>query len=125
MQIAPDGGRATPLNRFSDLPAATLISPHAAGKVIRLNPDFTDIDEQYLLVVKNGVLRYAKGKQAADADATVRMTRTALDQIVVGETTLADKLAAGEVSIAGDRAKLGEFLAMMDNFEFWFNIVTP
>ena len=123
--VTPDTVRATPLDMFFDLLAVRLIGPKAAGKVITLNADFTDIDEQYLLVVKNGVLRYAKGKQAAEADATVRMTRATLDQIVLGEATAADKLATGDVRIEGDAAKLGEFLGLMDNFEFWFNIVTP
>lgn len=123
--VAPDTVRATPLEMFFDLLAVRLIGPQAAGKVITLNADFTDIDEQYLLVVKNGVLRYAKGKQSAAADATVRMTRATLDQIVLGEATAADKLAVGEVRIEGDATKLGEFLGLLDNFEFWFNIVTP
>ncbi|MCL4857855.1 MAG: hypothetical protein KJZ93_00550 [Caldilineaceae bacterium] len=29
------------------------------------------------------------------------------------------------VKIEGNQAKLVEFLSLMDNFEFWFNIVTP
>ena len=53
------------------------------------------------------------------------MTRAALDQIVLGEAMLPDKLAAGEVHIEGDPDKLAEFLGLMDTFEFWFNIVTP
>jgi alkyl sulfatase BDS1-like metallo-beta-lactamase superfamily hydrolase len=52
-------------------------------------------------------------------------TRAALDQIVLGEASLADKLAAGEAKIVGSQEKLIEFLSLMDNFEFWFNIITP
>ena len=53
------------------------------------------------------------------------MTRAALDQVLLGEATLPDKVAAGEVKIEGRQAALGEFLGLMDTFEFWFNIVTP
>jgi len=122
---SPDTVKATPLEMFFDLLAVRLIGPKAEGKTITLNATFTDINEQYLLTVENGVLNYAKGKQANQADATLTMTRTALDQVLLGEANLADKLAAGEAKIEGDQGKLGEFLSLMDTFEFWFNIVTP
>lgn len=76
-------------------------------------------------MVENGVLNYAKDKQSAQADATLTMSRATLDQVVLGEATLVDKLAAGEAKIEGSQEKLVEFLSLMDNFEFWFNIVTP
>lgn len=53
------------------------------------------------------------------------MTRAALDEIVLGEAKLAEKLATGEASIDGNQDKLVEFLSLLDTFEFWFNIVTP
>lgn len=123
--LTADTVRATPLEMFFDLLAVRLIGPQAAGKRITLNADFTDISELYLLEVENGVLNYAKGKQSPAADATIRITRATLDQIVLGEATAADKLAAGEVQVEGNGAKLGEFLSLMDTFKFWFNIVTP
>lgn len=123
--VSPDTVRATPLDMFFDLLAVRLIGPKAAGKTIVLNAVFSDIDERYLLTVENGVLNYARGKQAGTADATLTTTRAALDEIVLGEATMADKLAAGEATIDGSREKLAEFLSLLDTFEFWFNIVTP
>jgi alkyl sulfatase BDS1-like metallo-beta-lactamase superfamily hydrolase len=117
--------RATPLDMFFDLLAVRLNGPRAAGKVITINANFTDIGAQYVLTVENGVLHYAAGKQTPAADVTLTMPRTALDEIVLGEATPAGKLAAGEASITGDQAKLVEFLSLLDTFEFWFNIVTP
>ncbi len=76
-------------------------------------------------MVENCVLNYAKGKQSAQADASLTMTRSALNEIVLGEAKLAEKLAAGEASINGNPEKLVEFLSLLDTFEFWFNIVTP
>jgi alkyl sulfatase BDS1-like metallo-beta-lactamase superfamily hydrolase len=122
---SPDVIKATPLDMFFDLLAVRLIGPQAAGKKIVLNANFTDIDEQYLLVVENGVLNYARGKQDPAADATLTLSRTALDELILGEATVADKLASGEAQISGNPEKLVEFLSLMDTFEFWFNIVTP
>ena len=124
-QLGTDVIKATPLDMFFDLLAVRLIGPKAAGKKIVLNAIFPDIDEQYLLVVENGVLNYALGKQDPEADATLTLSRTALDEVILGEAKLADKLASGEAQISGNPEKLGEFLSLMDTFEFWFNIVTP
>ena len=122
---SPDVIHATPLEMFFDLLAVRLNGPRAAGKVITLNARFTDIGEEYLLTVENGVLHYAKGKQAEHADATLTMTRAALDAVVLGEATLQETMAAGGATIDGNPARLAEFLSLMDAFEFWFNIVTP
>jgi len=122
---SPDVIKATPLEMFLDLLAVRLIGPKAADKKIVLNAVFTDIGEQYLLTVENGVLNYAKGKQASDADATLTLSRLALDEVILGEAKLADKLATGEARIDGSLEKLVEFLSLLDTFEFWFNIVTP
>lgn len=48
-----------------------------------------------------------------------------VNPIILGEATMPEKMAAGEVSIDGNPEKLVEFLSLHDNFEFWFNIVTP
>lgn len=122
---SPDVIKAMTLEMFFDLLAVRLIGPKAAGKKLAFNASFTDTGEQYLLVVENCVLNYTKGKQADEADTTLIMTRAALDEIVLGEATLAEKTAVGEARIEGDPAKLVEFLTLLDNFEFWFNIVTP
>ena len=121
----PDIVRATPLDMFFDLLAVRLIGEKAEDTVITLNAHFTDIDEQYVLRIEHGVLNYARGRQADDADATLTTTRVVLDEVVLGEATMADKLATGQARIDGDPAKLVEFLSMLDTFEFWFNIVTP
>ncbi|MBK8989210.1 MAG: MBL fold metallo-hydrolase [Chloroflexi bacterium] len=122
---SPDVIKAMSLEMFFDLLAVRLIGPKAAGRVITLNAHFTDIQAQYVLTVENGVLHYAKDKQAAQADATLITTRTALDEILLGEATLAEKAAAGQARVEGSQEKLIEFLSLLDNFEFWFNIVTP
>jgi len=39
--------------------------------------------------------------------------------------TIDQAITDGKVKIDGDAAKFGEFLSMLDSFEFWFDIVTP
>ena len=123
--FSPDVIRALPLEMFFDLLAVRLNGPKAVDKKIVMNTYFTDVTAQYLLVVENGVLNYAKGKQADDADVTLTISRTVLNEILLGQATPADKLATGEATIQGDPGKLAEFIGLLGEFEFWFNIVTP
>ena len=53
------------------------------------------------------------------------MVRTVLDEILLGQETATEKLGTGEAVIEGDPTKLSEFIGLPDDFEFWFNIVTP
>jgi alkyl sulfatase BDS1-like metallo-beta-lactamase superfamily hydrolase len=123
--VSADALRATPLEMFFDQLAVRLNGPKAAGKRYVLNLHATDLGEQYVITVEHGVLNYRRGAPAADADASVTFTRKALDQVLLGEATLPQKMAAGEIKIEGRQEALGELQALLDNYEFWFNIVTP
>jgi alkyl sulfatase BDS1-like metallo-beta-lactamase superfamily hydrolase len=117
--------RAMSLDLFFDYLAMRLNGPKADGKRIVLNFDFTDVKERYVLEMVNGVLNHTPGLQAKDADATLTLSREALNQIVLKQTTLKSAMSAGSVKLSGSEAKLDELLSYLDNFEFWFNIVTP
>lgn len=122
---SPDTVRAMDLDLFFDFLAMRLNGPKAQGKQIVLNLSFPDIEEKYVLEMVNGVLNHTQGKQAANADATVTLSRDTLNEIVLQQTTLKDAVAKGDVKIDGSEGKLEEMLANLDTFDFWFNIVTP
>jgi alkyl sulfatase BDS1-like metallo-beta-lactamase superfamily hydrolase len=90
-----------------------------------LNFSFPDVGESYALELSNGVLNNAAGVELANADASVTLDRTTLDAITLGQTTTKDAVASGEITIEGDKSKLGELFSYLDGFDFWFNIVTP
>lgn len=92
---------------------------------IVINTEFTDTNEKYILTLENAVLNYRKDMKAESADITLILTRPALDEIVLGESTPDKKMASGELKLRGSRKELDEFLSLFDSFEFWFNIVTP
>jgi len=108
-----------------DYLSVRLNGPKASGKKIVLNIDFTDIKQPYILTVENGVLNYAHGRQDPKADATVRLAKSTLDSIQLGETTMEAQATAGKVVFEGRKAAFGEFMSLLDTFPFWFNIVTP
>ena len=57
-------------------------------------------------------------------DATIRMTRRALDAILMG-SQIGDLVADGSVALDGDPAAVAALTSNLDDFEFWFPIVTP
>ncbi|PVX86259.1 alkyl sulfatase C-terminal domain-containing protein [Paraburkholderia unamae] len=53
------------------------------------------------------------------------MTRNDLNNVMLGDTTMHSLVIAGKAKIDGDSQKLSEFVTWLDNFDFFFNIVTP
>jgi alkyl sulfatase BDS1-like metallo-beta-lactamase superfamily hydrolase len=122
---SPDTIRAMDLELLFDYAAMRLNGEKAGGKSMKLNWNFTDTNEQYLLELANAALSHIAGHQAKDADATISLTRDKLNGILLGQTTFEKEISAGSIKVDGDANKLGDLLSMLDKFEFWFNIVTP
>jgi alkyl sulfatase BDS1-like metallo-beta-lactamase superfamily hydrolase len=121
---SPDTIRAMPPSMLFDYLSVRLNGPKAAGKKITLNIAFTDLKQQYGLTVENAVLHH-KPKALANADATIRVSKPTLDQIQLKETTIGQAIDADLLSIEGNREAFDEFMGLLDEFPFWFNIVTP
>ncbi|HEA67420.1 MAG TPA: MBL fold metallo-hydrolase [Desulfobacterales bacterium] len=121
----PDTVKAMTVDMFFDFLAVRLNGPKAAGKTLTINWEFTDTGEKYVLSLENSVLNYVKGKVVDKANAGFILSRATLNEIVLGKTKLDDKIAGGEVKVAGRKEALGELMALMDKFDIWFNIVLP
>jgi alkyl sulfatase BDS1-like metallo-beta-lactamase superfamily hydrolase len=122
---SPDTIQAMTIPMYFDYMGVRLNGPKAEGKVIVLNWNFTDVSETYILNLENSALTYIPDRQAANADATVTLTRSTLDKITLGQTTFKDAIAAGNIRIEGKGQQLTELLSLMDTFPGGFNIVTP
>lgn len=127
---APDTGsqdivRNLGLETYLDYLAVRLNHPKAAGKVMTFNVVMPDKKQKFVLYIENGVMNYTLDKQVDKADASITIDRTVLDDINLGQITMDQAITDGKVKIEGDADKFGDFLAMLDTFDFWFNIVTP
>ncbi|WP_148715592.1 alkyl/aryl-sulfatase [Chitinolyticbacter meiyuanensis] len=116
--------RAMSLEMFFDYMAVRLNAPKADTAASVLNFDFGD-SGKYKLELENGVLNHTANAHASKADATIKLSRATFDKIVLKQTTVEQAISAGDVKIDGDASKLKELLGYFDDFEFWFNIVTP
>ena len=132
---SPDTVRAMSLDLFFDYLGVRLNREKAGDTKIALNFDFVNSDGQhryfgspdqkYLVELENGVLNNTAGKQSDSADATLTLSRDSLNSVMLGETTLDKAIEDGTIKVTGDRAKINQLVAMLDSFDFWFNIVTP
>ena len=113
------------LDLFFNYLGVRLNGPKAGDTTLTLNLEFTDTGEQAVLELANGALNHVLGHTAEEADATVTLTRSALDRVIVGEKTLADEMSSGEISVEPDPAPLEKLVSLLDTFEFWFPIVEP
>lgn len=116
--------RAMPPDMLFDFLGVRLNAEKAEGKKLTLNFNFTDIGKQYTVTVENSVLNHTE-KQVGEADATATLTKAALDDIQLGAATIEQKVQSGDITVAGNRDAFPEFLGLFDDFEYWFNIVTP
>ena len=122
---SPDMVRGLSLDEFFAYLGVRLNGPKAEGRNLALNFRFTDTGQQYAVVLRNSVLNAAADTQVKDADASITLTRALLDEVTLRLTTFEEKIKTGEVKVEGDPRKLGELFALLDSFDFWFNIVTP
>lgn len=122
---SPDIIRGMTTEMFLDFLAIHLNGPRVGDKSYLFNLNFPDINAKYVLTVKNGVMNYSKDKQLDQADGTVTLNRTTLDDIALGKLKLGNLSESGEVTIDGDKAKFKEMLTHFDQFDFWFTISEP
>lgn len=122
---SPDTVRAMTPEMFFDFLAVHINGEKAGNAKAVINVDLGDDGGKYKLELENGVLNHSANIQADKPDATLTLNRDTLNKIILKDETLKQAEDKGEVKVSGDAAKVDELLGYMDNFEFWFNIVTP
>ncbi|MEH7073358.1 alkyl/aryl-sulfatase [Neobacillus drentensis] len=114
-----------PVEDFLKLIAIKLNGPKADGEEITLNVNLSDSNQNYAIYLENSVLTYKAGKVEANADVTLTLDRLTLFGIGLGLHSPEQAVAAGKLIVSGDQTRLDEFLALMDEFNPFPNIVTP
>lgn len=120
----PDMVRAMAPDLVFDYWGVRLDREKAAGKKLLVGFNFTDLKKEYALSLQNGVLTQSQ-RRAASPDARLGLTKAAFDRLQIGEATLDQLIASGEVKVEGKREAVAELLGAITTFPFWFDIVTP
>jgi alkyl sulfatase BDS1-like metallo-beta-lactamase superfamily hydrolase len=123
--IPPDFIANLSAEQLFDALAIQIDGPRAGDRRITLHWRFTDTGDEYALTLRHGVLTHRPGVPRDAIDARVSLERAALDEVIAGSATIDDLVGSGRLAIAGDHAKLGELLGLLDPPDPGFAIVTP
>lgn len=121
---SPDTIRAMSPSMLFDYLSVRINPEKAAGKKMVINMEFTDIGEKHTLSLENSVLNHTT-RYTAKPDVTITLSKKTLDDIQLGQGTMEQKIASGEIKIEGEQQTFSDFVTLLDKFNFWFNIVTP
>jgi len=108
-----------------DFLGVRLNAAKAEGKKIVINWTFTDLNQTYVMNLENSALTHTAGKLSDNADASVTLTRAALDAITLKQRTFLGSVLTGDVSVGGNPFKLRELFGLLDEFSTGFEIVEP
>ena len=117
---SPDMLKELPIKDFLGYLAVKL-NPEKS-KNINLSMNLMISDERYAVNVQNSVLKFTEGTNK-NADLSVSMSRNTFNQLLLKQIELEDVL--GTDVVISNIDQFTEFMLMFDEFEFWFNIVTP
>jgi len=116
--------RAMPPSMLLDFLGIRLNGQRASQTNITMNLDFTDVKEKYGVTIKNGVLNYRK-TLVSKPDVALALSNAQFNSLIAGESTVDALVSQGAVKAQGDTKKFTEMVGLLDEFKFWFNIITP
>ena len=114
----------TPTERFLEAMAAGLDGAAAEGKDLKINLVLSDANESYVLWIENAVLHHKKAAPAADANATLTLTKAIFIKMMAGTAGAKDMLFNDDVKVGGSKIDLTRFFALIDKAPGTFAIVT-
>ncbi len=114
----------TPIERFLEAMAAGLDGPAAEGKDIKVNLVLSDTKESFVLWIENAVLHFRKAVPAADANATLTLTKGLFIKMMAGTAGIKDTLLSDDLKVDGSKIDLVRFFTLIDKAPGNFAIVT-
>ncbi len=121
---SPDNVTAMTTELFWDFLGMRLNGAAAGDRRLTLVCELPDVGETWTLMMRHGTLSHRAGADEG-ADATVTIDRADLNRVILGETDMEALVVAGTAKVDGDAGALRDLLGLLDDFDFWFNIVTP
>jgi len=85
---------------------------------------FSDTNESHVLRIEDGVMHHHKAPPAADANATLTMTKAFFLQLMTGQAGARELLLSDQAKVDGSKIDLGRFLALLEKAPGTFPIVT-
>ena len=123
--LSPDMLASITIDDLMDYLAVRLNGPLAADERITIGFEFADSGDSYVVTVENGVLRHSLVDEIPAVPTVVTLNRPSFIALMMGGMPVIALTATGAVDIEGDQQALTRLLGLLDDFELWFDIVTP
>jgi alkyl sulfatase BDS1-like metallo-beta-lactamase superfamily hydrolase len=120
---SPDVIRAMPTELFLDFLGIRMDSRKAEGMEFTINLITPDNGEKFIVELSNATLTNIEGYLADDADLTLTINRSDLEQTMMGAKTLEAQIADGTCRVEGDVSILKKLAATMVDFDPRFEIL--
>ena len=120
---SPDFVRGTSTELFLNYLGIQMDSRKAEGMKFKINLSTPDNGEKFVIEMSNATLTTLAGYQAKDADLTLTIDRRDLEDVMVGTSKLADKVATGKAKMVGNPQVLAQLASTMVKFDDWFEVL--
>ena len=114
----------TPIERFLEAMAASLNGSKAADHPMVINLSFTDLNQNYVLQIENGVLHFKKTAPSPQVDASLSLTKAFFLKMMTGEAGAKDLLLSDQTKITGSQLSLLQFFSMLEKPPTQFSVVS-
>lgn len=121
---SPDMFAQLSAEQWFDAFAIRVDGPRAWNENLTLRINLTDLGEVHRLTLRNGVLSHTSSAGPAAADVTLTLTMPALTALLAGQIPPEEFADAG-IKLDGDSDVLGRLVAVLDEPDPDFAIVTP
>jgi len=119
----PDLMKALTTEMFFDALAIRMDSTLVEDIEFVANIRHPDTGEGLVLELSNATLTTQSGFQAASADLTVDITRSALEDVMMGSTTFTGQIDSGVATVVGDATGLERVFNALTDFEMLFEML--
>lgn len=124
-KVGPDIIKAMSTELIFDFLGVRLNTEKALSHQFKINFIFPDRQEKFLVELRNAHLNNIENVQDKQAQLTVTINRQDLDLLLLKQQSFEQLITSGKMKLEGNGKVLGKLFTMMDEFPFWFNIVTP
>ncbi len=119
----PDVIRAMTTELFLDFVAIRMDSRKAEDMAFKVNLVTPDNDEQFVVELSSATLTNIEGYQAEDADLTLTIDRSDLEQVMIGAKTLDAQIADGKARAEGNPEVLAQLASTLAVFTPTFEML--
>jgi alkyl sulfatase BDS1-like metallo-beta-lactamase superfamily hydrolase len=119
----PDIIRAMTTDLWLDFLGIRMDAEKAEGMQFKINFINPDVKEKYVVEMSNAALTNISGYEAKDADLTITMKRSDLEEVMMGKISFDDQIKAGKVTMFGNKAVYDQLKTTLVQFELGFELM--